>query len=141
MATAIVKSKPYLFGISFAIEFVASVYLLLFDPLMKSLGPLHWVILLAYTVILSFFSLGYILSGSRKSLLVVGVFAALMFVAMLADGALGLPLSAAHHPGSAWSYLFGFGANGSTFGVSAAFTLMLVFAIVTAALSFYYYRK
>lgn len=135
------KSRPYAFGISFIIEFAAGMYLLLFDPLMKSLGILHWTILLAYLAVLSFFSIGYLLSRSRKSVLVVGIFALLMFIAMLADGALGLPLSAAHHAGSAWSYLLGFGAAGSSVGTSTAFALMLIFAIITAVLSFFAYKE
>ncbi len=139
-ASSVPKTAAYAFGASAFVELASCMYLLLFDPLLKAAGPLHWFILLIYTVILSFFSVGYLMAHRAKFALAVGIFSLLMFFAMLADGALGLPLSSAHFNGPAWSYLFGFGAPGSSFGTSLAFTVMLAFAAVTSAVSFYAYK-
>ena len=68
----------------------------------------------------------------------IGFFSALETVAMVADALLGLPVSEYKTASiNAIAYLFGFGApgTGSSFGVSLAFTILLISSGLTAVLA------
>ncbi len=139
-------ATDYLLAEFFAVGLLSSLYLLIFDVLLRALAPLHWAILLVFMIIAVVLFVLARAKGIGKAYLGLGMISTLMVLAMLGDAALGLPLSKAHVPGVAnlgWNYLFGFGApgTGSTFSVSFAFTLMLVSLVVLAALSYAIYKR
>ncbi|MEM3841209.1 MAG: hypothetical protein QXN59_00735 [Candidatus Micrarchaeaceae archaeon] len=149
-ATKSKRGKSIIYA-SIAIELVSALYLLLFDRLLYSSGILHWFGLLIYiliTIILALGIAGY-LRGSEKSyyklLGAISILAAILFIL---DAAFGLPFTKFDpginiSSGIGWSYLFGFGAKGtpSFFSTSLAFTILLIFSIVTGALSLYKARQ
>ena len=132
----------YVFYTSLVLEILSGMYLLLFDQLLQQTAFIQWAALLLYIAIVIVLGMAYYTRQSKKALLGIAVFSILAIIVMLLDAALGLPLSQDYAPGTGWSYLFGFGvAPGSFFGTSLAFTLMLVFSIVLAAVSYLIYKK
>ena len=121
--------------------YASGLYLLLFDKLLRQFGYFHWIILLAYLIVMAVtLAIRYV---TRKKALtaLVGIFALLMFIAQIADAALNLPISGFEGT-NGFAYLFGFGTTPlSSFGTSTAFTIFLIFNIVLAALCFAQYRK
>ncbi|OJI06977.1 hypothetical protein Micr_00114 [Candidatus Micrarchaeum sp.] len=121
--------------------YASGLYLLLFDKLLRQFGYFHWIILLAYLIVMAVtLAIRYV---TRKKALtaLVGIFALLMFIAQIADAALNLPISGFKGT-NGFAYLFGFGTTPlSSFGTSTAFTIFLIFNIVLAALCFAQYRK
>ncbi len=123
---------PTLLTVSLVIELVAAVYLLVFDSNLILYAQLHWLGLLVFTAVT--IALLEMHLTSRRRLAAFGLMAwgLLGVVVMLLDAGLNLPLSSfagAIGGAGGWQYLFGFGvAAGSTFGVSFAFTLLLVFS-------------
>ncbi|MEM3883989.1 MAG: hypothetical protein QXT94_03590 [Methanothrix sp.] len=121
--------------------YASGLYLLLFDKLLRQFGYFHWIILLAYLIVMAVtLAIRYV---TRKKALtaLAGIFALLMFIAQIADAALNLPISGFKGT-NGFSYLFGFGTTPlSSFGTSTAFTIFLIFNLVLAALCFAQYRK
>lgn len=121
--------------------YASGLYLLLFDKLLRQFGCFHWIILLAYLIVMAVtLAIRYV---TRKKALtaLAGIFALLMFIAQIADAALNLPISGFKGT-NGFSYLFGFGTTPlSSFGTSTAFTIFLIFNLVLAALCFAQYRK
>ena len=121
--------------------YLSGLYLLLFDKLLRQFGYLHWLILLAYLVVVALVLVIRQIAKKRALTLLVGIFALLMFIAQLADAALNLPISGFKGT-DGFAYLFGFGTTPlSSFGTSTAFTVFLVFNLVLALLCFAQYRK
>ena len=121
--------------------YASGLYLLLFDKLLRQFGYLHWLILLAYLVVVALVLVIRQIAKKRALTLLVGIFALLMFIAQLADAALNLPISGFKGT-NGFAYLFGFGTTPlSSFGTSTAFTVFLVFNLVLALLCFAQYRK
>ena len=121
-------------GISLAIALVSGAYLLAFDISLRATGAPHWYGLLVYLA----FSIA-MYSASRRSricsILVFDAASAASFF-MFMDAAFNLPFTiASGTPG--WAYLFGFGLNHySSFAISLAFSLLVVFSEVIAVSSF-----
>ena len=130
---AIRKRSQMLGYSSFGIAVASAIYLAAADNVLRSSGYTHWIILLVFIVLDIITLMGTLaLKGpSQKSFrifLAIGSF--IMSLAMIADAALGLPLSSVQDIGSTsgFTYLFGFGsASGATLGVSIAFVLLLIF--------------
>jgi hypothetical protein len=121
--------------------YVSGLYLLLFDKLLRQFGYLHWIILLAYLIVVAATVIIGRVAKKKALTALVGIFALLMFIAQIADAALNLPISGFKGT-NGFSYLFGFGTTPlSSFGTSTAFTIFLVFNLVLAALCFAQYRK
>jgi hypothetical protein len=121
--------------------YASGLYLLLFDKLLRQFGYLHWIILLAYLIVVALVLVIRQIAKKRALTLLVGIFALLMFIAQLADAALNLPISGFKGT-NGFAYLFGFGTTPlSSFGTSTAFTVFLVFNLVLALLCFAQYRK
>lgn len=116
--------------VSYGISMASAIYLVVFDHTLYSSGYLHWIILVVF-VILALATMIMAVSTRKeapKTALAIGAF--LMSIGMIADAALGLPLSSVQNIGSysGFNYLFGFGTqSGSSLGVSLAFTLLLIF--------------
>ncbi len=138
-------------SISLIIELVAAFYLLFFDKLLYSSGILHWVGLLLYiaiTIVLALGVFGFLRGNIKTYSKLLGSINILAVVLFILDAALGLPFTKFDpginiSSGIGWSYLFGFGAPGtsSLFSTSFAFTIMLVFSAITAILLFFRSRK
>ncbi|MCW1302632.1 MAG: hypothetical protein QXX36_03330 [Candidatus Rehaiarchaeum fermentans] len=132
--------------ISTAIALASSLYLLLFDTLLRNTAPLHYAILLAYFVLL--IGLVYVIykvkKQSKLSSLVLGIISALFVLGMFLDAILGLPFSSLSGTASAaFNYLFGFGAKGtsSSFGESLAFSLLLLSSASISIQSIFRYLR
>lgn len=121
-------------GISLAVALVSGIYLLVFDISLRATGAPHWYGLLAY---LAFSIVMYFASRKNRvcSILMFDAAAAASFF-MFMDAAFNLPFTiASGTPG--WAYLFGFGLNHySSFAISFAFSLLVVFSEVIAVSSF-----
>ncbi len=118
---------------SFAISIVSALYLEIFDHSLYSSAIIHWFILLIF-IILSLATLAFSLISRKETAIkfryALGAGSMVMSIGMIIDAALGLPLSSVQNIGSTFgfAYLFGFGTGSSSiFGVSLAFSLMLVF--------------
>lgn len=121
--------------------YAAGLYLLVFDKLLRQYGYFHWLILLAYLVVMPIVAIARHVTKKRVFSLAIGVFSLLMFIAQLADAALNLPVSKFKGTGG-FSYLFGFGTTPlSSFGTSTAFTLFLVFNVALAVIFIYGFLK
>ena len=128
-------------ALSFVVVYASGLYLLLFDALLREYGMLHWLILLAYLIVMAAVYSAYLLSKKRLFGLLLGAFGILMFIAQLADASLGLPGS--KFAGSnGFSYLFGFGYTPlSSFGTSFAFVLFLIFNLLLFIVSARLYMR
>jgi hypothetical protein len=121
--------------------YLSGLYLLLFDKLLRQFGYFHWIILLAYLIVVAVVVVIRQIAKKKALTALIGVFSLLMFIAQMADAALNLPISGFKGT-NGFSYLFGFGTTPlSSFGTSAAFTIFLVFNLVLALLCFVQYRK
>lgn len=121
--------------------YLSGLYLLLFDKLLRQFGFFHWLILLAYLVVVALVLIIRHITKKMALTLLVGIFSLLMFIAQIADATLNLPISGFKGT-NGFAYLFGFGTTPlSSFGTSTAFTIFLIFNIVLAALCFAQYRK
>lgn len=128
---------------SVVLVYISGLYLLFFDKLLRQFGHLHWLILLAYLVVVAITALLLIYTKRGIFGALIGLFALLMFIAQIADAALNLPISGFEGT-NGFSYLFGFGTTPlSSFGTSTAFTIFLVFNLVLAVLCLwnYYFKK
>ncbi len=116
-------------------------YLLVTDSVLLIYGYTHWVILLLYVTTMSILLLAYYIGKYyRISTLLFGSLSAVMFVLMLVDMFLGLPLSYFYnaYSGIGISYLLGFGRTAmSSAGISTAFVALLILSLSTLLLSFY----
>jgi hypothetical protein len=127
--------------VALLLVYLSGLYLLLFDKLLRQFGFFHWLILLAYLVVVALVLIIRHITKKRALTLLVGIFSLLMFIAQIADAALNLPISGFKGT-NGFAYLFGFGTTPlSSFGTSTAFTIFLIFNIVLAALCFAQYRK
>ncbi|MGC8537441.1 MAG: hypothetical protein ACP5MZ_00450 [Candidatus Micrarchaeia archaeon] len=143
-------SLPKPLYLSVAIEFIAGLYLLLFDKLLFGLGLLHWFGLLLFlllNIILLFGSMGKLRGTERTYMKAMSSINILGFVLFILDAALGLPFTK-FNPGISlnsslgWSYLFGFGTNAvSSFGTSLGFTVLLLTALISGISLAYILRK
>ncbi|MCL5442486.1 MAG: hypothetical protein M1603_02265 [Candidatus Marsarchaeota archaeon] len=141
---------PKLLYVSLAIEFVAGLYLLLFDKLLFSLGLLHWFGLLLFLLLnalLLLGSMGRLRGAERAYMKIMSGINILGFILFILDAALGLPFTK-FNPGISlnssigWSYLFGFGTNAvSSFGTSLGFTVLLLTALISGISFAYLSRK
>ena len=130
---ALRKQSNILGYASFGIALVSAIYLASTDSLLRSSGYTHWIILLVFIVLDILVLIGFLASKGPSGktfriLLALGSF--IMSLGMIADAALGLPLSSVQDIGSTsgFTYLFGFGSiSGSSLGVSLAFSLFLIF--------------
>lgn len=120
------------------IVLASSIFLLAYDKNLMKYGMLHWYGLIAYVVIVVIL-LGVAFAsakGASAGLLAVSI---IFIVLILADAALGLPLSQFHTSTGmyGWRYLFGFGYAGdsSTLLRSSALVIDLVFSAVLAGFS------
>ena len=132
------RFKLQVFTLMLAIQISAGLYLTFFDSILKTFGYIHWLGLIGYLV-LDLILLSLLLL-TRKNVMTryIGFFSALGTVAMVADALLGLPVSEYKTTSiNAIAYLFGFGASGtgSSFGVSLAFTILLISSGLTAVLA------
>ncbi|MGC8516312.1 MAG: hypothetical protein ACP5MT_00215 [Candidatus Acidifodinimicrobium sp.] len=130
--------------ISIIISLASALYLLVYDSLLRTAGMLHYDILITFfigTLILSY--LVYMNKKSKRTVeLVLGSLSLLFVLAMFLDVFLGLPLTSVHGPMSySINYLFGFGSagTGSTFGISLAFSLLLLSVTASGILALYSY--
>ncbi len=123
---------PTLLTVSLFIELVAAIYLLVFDSNLVTYAQLHWLGLLVFAAVTIALLEMHLTSKRRLAAFGLMAWGLLGVVVMLLDAGLNLPLSgfAGAIGGTAgWQYLFGFGVVvGSTFGVSFAFALLLVFS-------------
>ncbi len=127
--------------VALLLVYLSGLYLLLFDKLLRQFGYLHWIILLAYLIVVALVLVIRQIAKKRALTLLVGIFSLLMFIAQLADAALNLPISGFKGT-NGFAYLFGFGTTPlSSFGTSTAFTVFLIFNLVLALLCFAQYRK
>ena len=128
-------------NISLVLVYISGLYLLIFDSLLRKFGYFHWIILLAYLIVIAVTALIYFKTRNRFAGLAIGVFALLMFIAQISDAALNLPISGFKGT-NGFAYLFGFGTTPlSSFGTSMGFTVFLVFNIILAVSSFYAFRS
>jgi hypothetical protein len=138
-------------AVSLLIELVAAFYLLFFDKLLYNSGILHWIGLLLYitiTIVLALGVFGFLRGNTKTYSKMLGLINILAVILFILDAALGLPFTKFDpginiSSGIGWSYLFGFGAPGtsSLFSTSFAFTAMLVFSAITAILLFLRSKK
>jgi hypothetical protein len=144
------KADKILFA-ALLIELVAAFYLLFFDKLLYSSGILHWIGLLLYiaiTIVLALGVFGFLAGSINTYSKLLGSINILAVILFILDAALGLPFTKFDpginiSSGIGWSYLFGFGAPGtsSLFSTSFAFTAMLVFSAIAAILLLMKARK
>lgn len=126
------------------ISLASSLYLLMFDSVLRVSGYDHWLGLIAF-FILTIIALVISLTKSKANRLAyLGMAAgnALMGLLMISDALLGLPVSSYYNTTSniGWKYLFGFGTTSiSSAGISIAFSLILIMAgaIIGSSLSMY----
>jgi hypothetical protein len=138
------KAANYTLLGSVILSLVAAIYLLAYDSLLRISGMLHYDILIVFfilTIILT-----YLIYGNKKmhrnALLILGSLSALFVFAMFLDAILGLPLTQISGSLSyGFNYLFGFGAAGtySSYGISFAFSLLLLSVTATSMLSLFSY--
>ncbi len=126
--------------VSMFLEIIAALYLLVFDGNLIYYAWLHWLGLLVFTAVNIMLLELYLLSYTRVVYYSLSIWSLVGIAAMVFDVILNLPLSefAGNIGGlGGANYLFGFGAagTGSTFGVSFAFVLLLLFSVVTFAAS------
>ena len=128
-----------------AVAVVSGGALIVGDLALQITAPLHWLVLLAYLVLLIIFSALRHIGGSRIVLFPMAVVSALMVILMLADIFLNLPLSSYYNslPNFGTSYLLGFGRAGtaSIFWVSLAFVLLLASSALQSLLSVIIYSR
>ena len=141
---------PKLLYVSVAIEFIAGLYLLLFDKLLFGLGLLHWFGLLLFLLLnalLLLGSMGKLRGAERTYMKIMSGINILGFILFILDAAFGLPFTK-FNPGISlnsnigWSYLFGFGTNAvSSFSTSFGFTVLLLTALISGIWFAYLSRK
>lgn len=133
-------------ALSIIISLASAMYLLIYDSLLRTSGILHYDILIIFFIVtailayLMFYSKGY----RRTAELLLGSLSALFVFTMFADAFLGLPLtSVSGSTAYSINYLFGFGSPGtfSLFGVSLAFSVLLLSVTVTAMLALFSYTN
>ena len=144
MKRKFVKAANYTMLGSIVLSLSAAIYLLAYDSLLRISGMLHYDILIVFfilTIILT-----YLIYGNKKmhrnALLILGSLSALFVFAMFLDAILGLPLTQISGSLSyGFNYLFGFGAAGtySSYGISFAFSLLLLSVTATSMLSLFSY--
>ncbi|MCL4332370.1 MAG: hypothetical protein M1162_02475 [Candidatus Thermoplasmatota archaeon] len=130
------------------IEFVAGLYLVLYDAYLKSYAIYHWYGMVAYTVINIVLAVAVLASGKRRKGIYSGIrgWAGLGAILMFLDAVLALPFSQFSSTTgvsmnditsyTGFKYLFGFGyVSGSVLYTSVAFTILFVFSIITAGIS------
>ncbi|MCW1294116.1 MAG: hypothetical protein QXJ12_01740 [Candidatus Parvarchaeota archaeon] len=128
--------------ISIIVSLASALYLLIYDSLLRTSGMLHYDILIVFfigTVILAYLMF-YSKRSQRTAELLLGSLSALFVLAMFADALLGLPLtSVAGSTAYGINYLFGFGSPGtfSVFGISLAFSLLLLSTTATSILTLF----
>ena len=149
MKKKFVKAANLAMLVSVVLSLAAAAYLLIYDSLLRNSGMLHYDILIVFFILTVV--LAYLIYANKKmhktALLVLGGLSALFVLAMFLDAILGLPLTSVSGSLSyGFNYLFGFGAPGtlSLYGVSFAFTVLLLSVTVTSILSlfqFFYGKK
>lgn len=139
-----IKAAKYTMLASIVLSLAAAAYLLIYDTLLRASGMLHYDILAVFFVLTII--LAYLVYGNkkteRKAELILGSLSALFVLAMFLDAVLGLPLTNVSGSLSyGFNYLFGFGAAGtsSLYGISMAFSLLLLSVTATAILSLFSY--
>ncbi len=129
---------------SIVISLAAAVYLLIYDTLLRTSGMLHYDILIVFFILTII--LAYLIYQNKKmarnAALILGSLSALFVLAMFLDALLGLPLTSISGSTSyGVNYLFGFGTAGtySSYGISFAFSILLISVMATAVLSIFSY--
>ncbi len=131
------KGRKLLLSASLFIELLFAALLMLFDQNLMQYGTLHWGVLLVYFFLIGVFGA---LSIAKKRTVyprILALFSVLLVVAIIADAAFGLPFTQFYSPGGGWSYLFGFGASGTSsyFYTSLYVTGLLLFAVIDFIIS------
>ena len=132
--------------ISTILSLGSSIFLLLYDPLLKDAAYYHWLGLLVYVILMIIaLSLAYFME-SLKKLAFIGMFTGnlILGILMISDAVAGLPVSQFYNTVSnvGWNYLFGFGTTSiSTFDISIAFSLLLLMIGLSAGTSLYMARN
>lgn len=127
------KRLNYAGYLAFGVSLISSVYLITEDTLLRELGYIHWVILIAFFIALIIGMTIYLLGKGKLKVVAsfgLSIGSLLMSIGMILDAALGLPLTSISSIGSptGFNYLFGYGiTTASSFSVSLAFSLLLVF--------------
>ncbi|MCL4400957.1 MAG: hypothetical protein M1348_02980 [Candidatus Parvarchaeota archaeon] len=126
---------PTIITVSIGIEIVMAMYLLLFDGNLFQYAVLHWFALLLLTLLNIIVLEAYLMSNDHEIFYFVAAVGFMGLFGMLLNAALNLQFSqfaGAIGGTQGLQYLFGFGVvNGSTFGVSFSFTILLIFSAVT----------
>ena len=139
MIQVVDKNRAYALLIASIAALIPSLYLAVGDPLLRTSAPLHYGLLILY-IILLMAALAMVFKNKTKnySLYLFRILGGGMFVLMLADIVLGLPVSSIHAaiPHIGWEYLFGFGTTSfSSFGLSVAFSIIMVASAVLFSFS------
>lgn len=117
---------------------VPSAYLLAYDAALRATAPLHYYLLMAYAVVELVLGAYTLARGLRPALWALSAVSGLMFIAMILDAVLGLPLSSVYTPGGLFGvkYLFGLGITPySSLGISLAFTSLMILSAGAFGLS------
>lgn len=145
MKKKFIKAAKIIMLVSVVISLAAAAYLLIYDTLLRTAGMLHYDILIVFfilTIILSYLVYGN-KKMEKKAALILGILSALFVLAMFLDAILGLPLtSISGSTAYGVNYLFGFGAAGtsSIYGISLAFSILLIAVMVTAVINLFKYK-
>ena len=123
------------------VEFLAGLYLMLFDKYLYTFARYHWDGMVMYTIVNLVLFAGILKTGKRSLIRFSTVWSFLGVLGMILDALLGLPFSYFSNPngisykaissGVGYKYLFGFGSGFSVLYTSIAFTVLLLFSIVT----------
>lgn len=124
----------------------SSVYLIVYDNVMRTAAYDHWLGLIAYAVLVFIALLIALGSKGMRKMALYGLFAGniIMGILMISDAVVGLPVSKyyATTANIGWNYLFGFGTTSiSNIYTSAVFSLLLVMVGVLSGTSLYIARK
>ncbi len=143
MASKVKVAKAGVVAFTLFVEFLAGAYLILYDINLKTYAIYHWYGMAAYTGVNLLLLLAVAATRSRGAVTGAAVWSVLGVILMLGDAFLGLPFSqfssttgfssSAISNGVGYKYLFGFGnGGGSVLYTSVAFSILLVFSLMTA---------
>ncbi|MCL4326447.1 MAG: hypothetical protein M1481_06485 [Candidatus Thermoplasmatota archaeon] len=128
----------------FIFEIISGIFLLTDDNILYSTAIFHWAVLLMYVLV--FIIIDYLLF-TKKELTKVYILSflasGLLFLFLLGDLFLNLPYTSFQsNTNISWPYFFGFGTTAiSTFGISLAFTIILILNNFVMTGTLYYLFK
>jgi hypothetical protein len=125
------------------VQLAASAYLLAADPYLYKYAVIHWYGLLVFAIVELLLLVVLLIRKMAPAAMAMGVWSVIGIIAILGDAASGLALSQFHSTAAeGFDYLFGFGKlDSSILATSVAVTLLLLFQILTAAVSFAAMKK